>query len=398
MRIGIDARFFGPVGHGGLGRYTTELIRALEKVDTENEYVVFLRRENFDEYVPASRRFRKVLADFRWYSCAEQIFFPFVLLRERCDLVHFPHFNVPLLYRRPFVVTVHDLILLRFPTLRATTLSPLLYRLKFLAYRIVIRDAVLSSRAVITISKYAKRDILDHYGISSEKISVTYEAARPFCFFMPADRSWRFFASLNLLSKEASGGKSSLHDILKPYALYVGNAYPHKNLESLLTAFDRLRDVSARLVLVGGDDYFYRRIRAYAKRYAMDRVIFAGAVSDEQLDVLYRYARVSVFPSLYEGFGLPPLEAMAKGSPVLAARATAFPEVLGDAAQFFDPEDPLDLYRALRSIWRDTSLRELLRYRGFVRATSFSWEGMGRETLSVYRKFRMSAKGKGVSF
>ncbi len=385
MKIGIDARFYGPAGRGGLGRYTEELIRSLEATDTENEYVIFLRRENFNQYSPKNPRFRKVLADFRWYSCAEQFFFPRVLLREHLDIVHFPHFNVPILYYRPFVVTVHDLILLRFPTLRATTLSPWLYRLKFLAYRFVIWSAVLRSRSLITISEYAKGDILDRYGISSEKIRVTYESAGSVCRILPRDESEKFFQSLGLFSRSRIEESSvSFHDILKPYALYVGNAYPHKNLERLLSAFHRFPDKDARLVLVGGDDYFYRRLRAYAKRRGMDRVVFAGVVSDGELDLLYRYARVSVFPSLYEGFGLPPLEAMAKGSPVIAANATAFPEVLGDAALLFDPCSVSALRDALRSVWNDQSLRENLRKKGFSRVSRFSWDALARETLSVY--------------
>lgn len=387
MKIGIDARFYGSAGRGGLGRYTAELIRELEVLDTENDYVIFLRRENFDHYMPTNRHFRKVLADFRWYSCAEQFLFPLALFRERLDLVHFPHFNVPLLYRRPFVVTVHDLILLRFPTLRATTLSPLLYRLKFLAYRLVIRNAIFRSDSLITISEYTKRDILSCYNITPDKLTVTYEAASPVCRILPYERAVQFFASIGILPPEVSVKRkySSFHDILKPYALYVGNAYPHKNLEFLLSAFDQFPDTTARLVLVGGDDYFYRRLKMYAKRRNMDRIIFAGVVSDEQLDLLYRYARVSVFSSLYEGFGLPPLEAMAKGSPVIAARATTFPEVLGDAAILFDPHDSSAFQTALVSIWNDEALRTSLRARGFAQVARFSWENMAKETLSVYK-------------
>lgn len=381
MKIGIDARFYGPVGRGGLGRYTMELIRALEAIDTENKYVVFLRRENFDQYTPTNPRFRKALADFRWYSVEEQLYFPRVLLRERCDLVHFPHFNVPLLYRRPFVVTVHDLILLRFPTLRATTLSPLLYRLKFLVYRLVIWNAIARAKKIITISEYTKWDILDRYRISPKRIAVTYEATRSFCYMMRDDLARHFFESLGLLSKKET---ASFYDILEPYTLYVGNAYPHKNLESLLAAFDRFPDERARLVLVGGDDYFYRRLKLYAKKRNIRRVIFAGAVSDECLDLLYRHARVSVFPSRYEGFGLPPLEAMANGSPVIAAHAAAFPEVLGDAALFFDPDDPDALRKSLVEVWHDEALRVSLRQKGFARVAEFSWEKMGKETLQIY--------------
>jgi glycosyltransferase involved in cell wall biosynthesis len=120
MRIGIDARFYGSLGKG-LGRYTEKLIFHLEAIDTDNEYVVFLRRENFDEYIPRSPRFRKVVAQYAWYGLSEQTLFVLLLYRFRFDLVHFPHFNVPLLYRRPFVVTIHDLILVHYPTLRNIT-------------------------------------------------------------------------------------------------------------------------------------------------------------------------------------------------------------------------------------------------------------------------------------
>ncbi|QQS20749.1 MAG: glycosyltransferase family 4 protein [Candidatus Moraniibacteriota bacterium] len=380
MKIGIDARFYGPLGKG-LGRYTAELIQSLEAIDSKNEYVIFLRQENFHEYIPKNPRFRKVIADFSWYSFEEQIFFPWLLWREACDVVHFPHFNVPLLYRRPFVVTVHDLILLRFPTLRSTTLSPFFYRLKFYAYRIVIRSALLRAKRVITVSNYTKRDILDRYEVSPERISVTYEAAHPFCFLLSPEREQALFSRLDLLS---SPSNTNSHDILRPYALYVGNAYPHKNLESLLQAFANFPDREVRLILVGRDDYFYKRLKRFAKERNLSSVIFAGFVPDDELDSLYKRARLSVFPSRYEGFGLPPLEAMMKGSPVLAARAAAFPEILGSAALFFDPEQKSDLRSALETLWEDESLRHSLRHDGFRRAAEFSWERMGRETLPIY--------------
>lgn len=381
MKIGIDARFYGPLGKG-LGRYTTELIRSLESLDTEHDYVVFLRRENIDQYEPRNSRFRKVLADFRWYSLEEQLLFPKLLIREKCDLVHFPHFNVPVFYRRPFIVTVHDLILLRFPTLRATTLGSLRYRCKFAAYRAVIWNALLRSKSIITVSEYTKRDILDHYAIPPEKIIVTPEAAHPFCFCLPNHRERALFSRLKLVKPDPLRGES--HGILMPYALYVGNAYPHKNLEALVHAFSGFPDQDARLVLVGRDDYFYKRLARHVAKRNIPSVVFSGIVSDEELDALYRHARVSVFPSLYEGFGLPPLEAMAKGSPVLASRVSAFPEVLGDAALFFDPSRPDDLRTSLVSLWNDESLRLRLRRRGYDRSARFSWEETGERTLFVY--------------
>ncbi len=382
MKIGIDARFYGPVGKG-LGRYTSELIKSLEEIDKENRYVIFLRRDNFDSYVPKNPRFEKRLADFRWYSLEEQVIFPIVLYRERCDLLHFPHFNVPIGYRGPFVVTVHDLILLRFPTLRATTLSPILYRMKFLAYRFVIWNALFRSQAIITVSEYAKADILDRYRVSSEKITVTYEAAHPFCFRSSPESSRDFFLRLGLLETKP---ESSVHGILKPFVLSVGNAYPHKNLEALVDAFADFPDDRALLVFVGWDEYFYPRLVRYVAAKNLSSVVFAKSVSDEELDLLYRSARISVFPSKYEGFGLPPLEAMGKGSPVLAANATAFPEILDGAADFFDPNDPGALLRELWKLWNCKDRRKDLRDRGYRRANEFSWERMGRETLQLYSR------------
>src|SRR5262245_45001395 len=138
MRIGIDARFYGPIGKG-LGRYTERLIQNLERVADEHEFVIFLRKENFGLFKPSSPRFRKVLADFGWYSAAEQVLFPPLIAKEKIELMHYPHFNVPIFSPTPFVVTIHDLILFRFPTRRATTLNPIFYALKYAAYRLVIR-------------------------------------------------------------------------------------------------------------------------------------------------------------------------------------------------------------------------------------------------------------------
>jgi len=176
MLIGIDARFYGSIGKG-LGRYTQKLVEYLEKVDEKNQYIVFLRKENFEEYQPKNKNFRKELADYRWYSFAEQIFFPFKLRKYKFDLVHFPHFNVPLLYRKKFVLTIHDLILIHFPTVRATTLSPIFYWMKFFAYKCVIKSAIKRSQKIFAVSKFTKKDILETYKkIPEEKICVTYEA------------------------------------------------------------------------------------------------------------------------------------------------------------------------------------------------------------------------------
>ena len=215
MRIGIDARFYGPIGKG-LGRYTQKLIENLEKIDNSNQYFIFLKKENLGAYQPKNKNFQKVLADYHWYTFAEQIKFPRLLKKYKLDLVHFPHFNVPLFYRKKFIVTIHDLILIKFPTTRSSALSPIFYWLKFLAYKIVIRSAISRSKRIIAVSNFTKNDILEIYPkIPSSKVSVTYEACDDYCFFNPKNGEQIF----------------SHYGIIKPYILYVGNVYPHKNPE-----------------------------------------------------------------------------------------------------------------------------------------------------------------------
>jgi len=205
MRIGIDARFYGSVGKG-LGRYTQKLIENLERIDNRNSYFIFLRKENWNEYRPRNKNFNKVLADVPWYSLKEQIFMPRILKKYQLDLVHFPHFNIPLFYKGKFVITIHDLILFHFPTKRASTLSRFFYFVKLLGYRLVIRKAVKKSRAIITVSKYTKEDIIENFKIDPDKIIITYEA-------------------VDILTQGAADSRERIlgkYGIIKPYLLYVG--------------------------------------------------------------------------------------------------------------------------------------------------------------------------------
>jgi glycosyltransferase involved in cell wall biosynthesis len=377
MRIGIDARFYGPIGKG-LGRYTEKLIEHLERIDTKNEYVIFLRRENFSSYEPANPRFSKAIADYQWYSFSEQLLFPFFLRRFRLDLVHFPHFNVPLLYRGKFVVTIHDLILLRYPTLRNTTRMAAFYWAKFAAYRLVIASAVRRAAHIITVSHFAEHDIIERYPAAAGKISVTYEAADPLCRFLTCEASAQLLRRLGLLS---SGGS---RDILQTCFLYVGNAYPHKHLGLLLDTAERMPE--ERFVLVGKEDHFYAGLREDAKRRGLSNVVFAGFLTDQELSVLYRSAVAYVFPSLYEGFGLPPLEAMTFGLPVVSSDRASLPEILGSAAAYFNPEKPGDLERILRRILGDEEERKRLSESGYERVAGFRWSEMAEETLRIYEK------------
>ncbi|PIT95347.1 hypothetical protein COT96_01495, partial [Candidatus Falkowbacteria bacterium CG10_big_fil_rev_8_21_14_0_10_38_22] len=175
--IGIDARFYGPIGKG-LGRYTQEIVDNIIKLDQANHYVIFLRQENYNDFVGTDKRIKKVLADIEWYGLKEQLIFPWLIWRERLDLMHFPHFNVPIFCPTKFIVTIHDLILIKFPTLRATTLGPWFYKIKKLAYKIVITMAVRRAKRIIAVSNFTKNDIIQQFKIKPAKIIVTYEGVK----------------------------------------------------------------------------------------------------------------------------------------------------------------------------------------------------------------------------
>lgn len=377
MRIGIDARFWGPVGKG-LGRYTQKLIENLEKISSDNnEYYIFLGKENFDAYQPKNKNFHKVPADFPWYSFSEQWNMPSLLNKYKLGLVHFPHFNVPLFYFRPFVITIHDLILLHFPTIRATTRSRFGYWLKFWAYKLVIFSAVRRSRKIITVSEFTKKDILANYGVPEAKISVTCEAVDDF--------------TEETRDKAIEMGKNrdkilAKYGIIKPYILYVGNAYPHKNLDRLMAAFKMVlrEEKDLHLALVGKDDYFYSRLRKAVEKRQIENIIFAGFVPDEDLKVVYSEALAFVFPSLYEGFGLPPLEAMNHGVPVVSSDHPCMKEILGDSALYFDARSEKSISGAIERIISDQALRSNLIRKGREQTRKYSWEKMARETSKTY--------------
>jgi glycosyltransferase involved in cell wall biosynthesis len=382
-RIGIDARFYGPVGKG-LGRYTQEIVDNIIKLDEVNEYVIFLTQANFDQFICDGERVTKVLAKVRWYTLKEQLVMPWLLTKARLDLVHFPHFNVPFLYFGKFVVTIHDLILIKYPTVRATTLSPWLYWLKNWAYRGIIWLAVHRACEIITVSKFTKQDILKHFSIPSDRVKVIYEGVAN----LAKDRD-------SLFAKKSHDKEALLrYNISKPFLLYVGNVYPHKNLERLLKVFGKIRNKQPdlRLVLVGKGDYFYEQLKIKATKMSLwqtgpnSPIVFSGYVADDDLEILFKEAIAYVFPSLYEGFGLPPLEAMAKGCAVVSSDRSCLPEILGEAALYFNPEDEADMETKINKIINDDSLRNKLIIKGYEQAKIYSWWECARATNAIYKK------------
>lgn len=370
MIIGIDARML----HEGLGigRYIEQLLKHLERLDTKNEYYVFLRKKNFDTYQPQNSRFKKICADYHWYSFSEQIFFPLLILRYRIDCMHFPHFNVPILYPRKFIVTVHDLILIKFPlsaSSAATSRHTFLHKIKYFAYRCILQIAVHRASRIITISEYVKKDIITYLHVSPGKIHVIYEAANSV--------------------RECSSVKHLPASVKKPYILYTGNAYPHKNIEGLLQAFLQLSSDNnpIYLVLCGQEDFFFKRVVLRIRELGLTaRVEHLGFVSENTLCWLYRNAVACIIPSFEEGFGLPALEAMIHGTPVIVSNSTCFQEILSDDALYIDPNSPQTMVHTIRALIKDTALQDDLRKRGILRASKYSWVRTAQQTASLYEK------------
>lgn len=372
MKIGVDVRMYS---QSGIGRYIRGLIGNLQKIDKKNSYFILLSKQDFDE-VDLKDNFQKVLADFAWYSVSEQIGMPKLLNSLQLDLVHFPHFNVPIFYGGKFVVTIHDLIHQHFQTTRATTHGESIYRIKKFGYSVVFKSAVVRSSKILVPSDFVKNQLISESKVQGKKIIVTSEGVDH---------------AMENIAKRMTGNKSlkivENLGVKVPYLFYMGNAHPHKNIEKLISVF---RDLAQKykqlnLVLSGADHYFWDRIRnEVLSKNNTGNIIFTGFVTDEQAIALYKNAVAYVFPSLEEGFGIPLLEAMACSCPVVSSNAGSLPEIGADACVYFDPKSNEDMFQKIESILNSETLRKDLIQKGLKRYTQFSWEKLAKQTLEVY--------------
>ena len=387
--MGIDCRMLGPQC-AGLGRYVEQLVKNLQKIDLANQYILFLHRSNWEQ-VEATNNFIKVEANIPWYSWQEQIKFKKIIEREQVDLMHFPHWNVPLFYNQPFVVTIHDLIMYHYPRQEASTHGLVVYWFKDLLHRFVLRHAVKKAKQIIVTSEFTKQDVHQTLGVALEKMVVIYQSP-----FQIAN------CKLQISNQIQNSNDQILKrfGINKKYVLYVGNAYPHKNLEGLLKAWkvfiEKYGD-DYQLVLVGKENYFYQKLLnnptlpspELVPSFISGRggnVVFTDFVSDEELVGLYKQAKLYVFPSLYEGFGLPPLEAMTYGVPVASSNSSCLPEILGEAAIYFDPENFEQMAEVIQTGLTNEDVRYDLSIKAPEELKRYSGEKLARETLVVYRR------------
>jgi glycosyltransferase involved in cell wall biosynthesis len=368
VKIAIDVRKWRDYG---IGTYVRNVVRHLARLDRETTYLLFcspadepvLRdlAENFVPVVDASAR----------YGLREHVSIPLKLRRLGAELLHSPHYVRPLLCPVPSVVTIHDCIHLLFP-------QYLPNRMAFRYARFVMGSAIRNSALVFTVSEASRADILRFYPATDPtKVHVVPNAIDAELLEDPGP--------------EETERVRERYQIRGRFVLFAGNVKPHKNLERLIRAFARVRgqegNEDLRLVLLGDDVGRYASLRRTADEAGVRQdVRFFGFVPHQTLAALYRMATLFAFPSLYEGFGLPPLEAMACGTPVVTSRMSSLPEVVGDAALLVDPYSEEEIAQAIARVLDDEDLRHRLVERGLVRAASFSWERSVRQIHAGYLK------------
>jgi len=360
-KIVIDAREL----RTSTGRYVERLLHYLQEVDKNpaHRYVVLLKPKDMVGWEPTNPRFRKVACRYKEFTFGEQLGLAWQLYRLRPSLVHFPMVQQPILYQRAIVTTMQDLTTLRFQN---PTKNKYVFRIKQWVYRWVNLIAAKKSRAIITPSEFVKDDVAKFAKINSRKITATLEAGD----------------QLDATAEPVPELEG------KQFIMYVGRPTPHKNLPNLIEAFASLKKEHPQLVLVlaGKKDTNYRRIERSVNRQEVPDVVFTDFIPDSQLRWLYENCAAYVFPSFSEGFGLPGLEAMACGAPVVSSNTTSLPEVLGEAAHYFDPSDVEDIANSIHQVLSNKKLRESLVAKGYKQVKKYSWRRMAEQTLEVYNK------------
>lgn len=367
MRVGLDAR---KLRDFGIGTYLRGLLQELPALWVPGELIVYLPTEAERRASSLAGAPGVTLAVERSapYSARELAALPLQMARHRLELYHAPHYVLPPLRPCPAVVTIHDLIHLRFPAQLPSLLASLYARVMF-------RVSVRSARRIIAVSEATRRELAERLGVPPDKVRV-----------IPNGVDGRFRPAADPRAPDAALARLGLE---RPYVLFVGNPKPHKNLPRLLDAFAGLDPKLGRLVLAGIPEGARGSVgREVAARGLGDRVRVLGVLPEETMPVLYQGAEILVLPSLWEGFGLPALEAMASGTPVVAAARGGLPEVVGEAGLLVDPTDVDALRAAMYNLLDNFSLRSELRARGLARARAFSWRRMAEATAAVYREAR----------
>lgn len=361
MHIVIDAR----IRQASTGRPVDRLLAYLQDLDTSNKYTVLLTPK--DDWMPKNRKFKTVVCRYKMFSFnpLQQIAYAMQLYRLKPDLVHFTMTGQqPLFYFGRQTTFTHDLTMLKY--VRAGRLPLWLHQIRMIGYRMLLWQSHFKAKAIIVPTEYVKLAVTKHYIFTGRKVFVTLEASEP----------------------PIPDAEQCPNEAPEKFILYVGSAFPHKNLERLVLAFQILLEQhpDLKLVFAGKREYHAKKLKRWVKKQScVENVIFTGFVPDAELKWLYLHAAAYVFPSLSEGFGLPGLEAMVHGCPVVSSDATCLPEVYGDAAHYFDPKKVEDMAQKIDEVISKSNLRESLIKKGYEQTKKYSWKRMTEQTLEIFQ-------------
>lgn len=368
MKIWIDCRMYSPQ-FTWIGRYVFELVNYLAINDKENEYILFFNEPHYTNFELPSDKWKKILVNTRHYSIKEQTIFLYILLKEKLDLMHFTHFNAPIFYKKPFIVTIHDLTLSFYPGKKMTRAYH-----RF-GYNLTIKTVVKNAIKIIAVSGHTKKDIIEILNVPEEKISVIYEWINRQEFF-------------KLWEEEIEKQKLKFN-IKKDYIFYTWVLREHKNLVRLIKAYSELVEewFDIDLVITGKEDYTYFEVRDMIINKKLQlRIHLLGFVTDKELVWFYSWAKAFIFPSLYEWFWLPILEAMAIGTPIACSNISSMPEIAWPAwAIYFNPLSIESIKKWIIQILTNEDSRKYLIENGYSRVDFFKWNKMGKEILDLYK-------------
>ena len=359
MRIAIDARMIRPGSMHGIARYVFQLLEGLAQLATEHHFFVFINKDSPLEAIEWPDYITLVILKSNWISLFEQSEIPRMLRKVEADLFHAPSFVAPMFVPCKMIMTIHDLNHMVLP--QFYTPFHQFY------YQIIVRASIRRSEYILTVSNFSKKEIVRTLGLDSRKIFVTYNGVSK--NYQPiTDREYLDYVR-------------DLYSLPDRFILCVSNNKPHKNVHQLVRAYCH-SSIEIPLVLACPvDPTLIRMTEGFGKKHL---VYFTQFVGEEHLPAFYSMTDLFVYPSTYEGFGLPPLEALACGTPVVVSRSSSLPEVVGQHAIFADPYDYRDIAEALEKGVRDKELRQSLIQSGIKHASFFSWDKMTKQTLEVY--------------